>query len=151
MLRCAAASQVVRRGDGDLAQIRTQSHGDHVLLDDLADPDSGVEAARDEVHHFIIHRDVENDIRIGFVEGLQNRSHINFRSGPEAVNANRSDRLLAQMARLADRGAQLLNRGPHSLQKPIACLGQGHIPRVSMQEPYAHALLQRAHELAERR
>lgn len=58
--------------------------------------------------------------------------------------------LLAQMAGLPERGAELFHRRFHALKQLLAALGERHIPRGPVQEANTHAFLERTHQLTER-
>jgi len=75
----AASCEIVRRGHGNLTQLRTEFDRDHILLDDLADADRGVVAAGHDVHDFIIQRDVEDDVRVLIVKRSQQRPQEQLR------------------------------------------------------------------------
>jgi hypothetical protein len=66
----AVASQVVGRGDDDHAQVRADGDGDHVLAQPLAQTDTGVETALDQIRQAVVDRDLDLDIRIGGQEPL---------------------------------------------------------------------------------
>ena len=124
MPRRAASGKIVRRGDRDLAQVRTESDGDHVLLDDFADADRGVIAARHDIHDLIVEREVEYDVGVRLMKGSQQRPQAQVRGRPEAMNANDAGRARAQLARLSDRDTQFLERRPDPLEQHVAGLGR---------------------------
>ena len=133
MLGRATLGEIVRRGDGDRTQVRTEFDGDHVLLDDLADADSDVVAAGHDIHNLIVQRDVEHDIGVGIMKGAQERPQEKVRRRTEAVNANDAGRARAQLACLSNRRTKFLDRRPDPLEQPIAGVRQGDIPSVAMQ------------------
>jgi len=108
MLGRAAPGEIVRRGDGDLTQVRTEFDGDHILLDNLTDADGGVIAAGHDIHDLIIQRDVEHDVGVRVMKGSQEGPQEQVRGRPKAVNANDAGRACAQLACLSDRGSKRL-------------------------------------------
>ena len=95
MLWRAASGQIVRRGNRDLTQVRTEFDGDHVLLDDFADADCGVIAARHDIHDLIVQREIEYDLGVCLMKESQERSQVQVRGRPEAMNANDAGRARA--------------------------------------------------------
>ena len=151
MSRRAAPGEIVRRGDRDLTQVRTESDGDHVLLDDFADADRGVIAARHDIHDLVVQRQVEHDVGVRVMKGSQQRPQAQVRGRPEAMNANDAGRARAQLACLSDRDTEFLQRRPDLLEQPVAGLGQGDTSSVPMEQADPNALLEPANHLAQRR
>jgi hypothetical protein len=123
MSRRAASGKIVRRGDRDLTQVRTEFDGDHILLDDFADADRGVIAARHDIHDLIVQREVEHDVGVRVMKGSQQRPQAQLRGRPEAMDANDAGRARAQLACLTDRDTKFLERWLDPLEQPVASLG----------------------------
>jgi hypothetical protein len=80
-----ASCEIVRRGDSNLTQVRAEFDRDHILLDDLADADRRVIAAGDDIHDFIVQRNVEYDVGVSVMKGSQQRPQEQLRGRSEAV------------------------------------------------------------------
>jgi hypothetical protein len=85
------------------------------------------------------------------MERSQEGPQEQVRSRPEAVNANDPGRASTELARLADRGGKLLNRGSDPLKQPIAGFGQRDTPGVAMEQTDADTLLEPTNQLAQGR
>ena len=65
--------EIRRSADDGHPDIRPDTDRDHVLLDDVAETDAGIDAVRDDVGQVVVDDHVHPNIRVGRKEGRQDR------------------------------------------------------------------------------
>jgi hypothetical protein len=95
LLWTSIASDVVRRGDDELALFAPELYSDHVAFQELAESCPDVIAAFDDVGDGVVDRHVDNDIRISLVKSAEDRLEISAGGHTRHVHPKHSRRGVA--------------------------------------------------------
>jgi len=88
--------QIRRRGDGHYAEFIEKTHGNHVFLDALAEPNAGIEPAGDDIAVSIVDVHFEFYFRKFQQELRQQRADYYYGGDPRHAQSQRADRLVPE-------------------------------------------------------
>jgi hypothetical protein len=134
--------EVPPRADDRRAEVLGDAHGHHVLLDELADLDAGVEAGGDEVDAAVVGGDVENDLRVVAREPRELRDERDHRGTARQEQAHAAGRPVAEARHLLDRLVDVVECRLPPGEELLSCVGRSHAARGTRQQPDPHALFQ---------
>jgi hypothetical protein len=134
-----------------LAQLAAEGQRDHVLIEQLAQADPHVEAARHDVDHGVVDLHVERDVGMVLGELREDGLQEGLGSQPLGMDADRPRRLLVQVLGIGDGGLHLGQRREESRQQALSSFGGGHAAGGAVQQEDAEALLQILDGLAQGR
>ena len=150
-LRPLPPAQIEGAADHRQRQRRRQAHRDHVGVDELAEPDAGVEAFGREIDQLRVCGDLHLDLGIGFTEGcdqrLQQDGHHRARHG----KAQQPSRPLSEVTRVLACGHELREGGLRAGEKSFTGFGQPDTAGRAPEEHCADARLEGTDRLADRR
>ena len=124
------------------AQVLGHAHGHHVLLDELADLDAGVEAAGDEVDAAVVGGHVENDFRVVVREPRELWDERDHRGASGQQQPHASRRPVAEARHLVDRLVDVVERRLQPGEELLTRVGPCHAAGGAREQPHPHALLQ---------
>jgi EmrB/QacA subfamily drug resistance transporter len=151
VLRPAMAREVGGRPDHHRAHLATKPYGDHVALEQLAEPDAGVEAFADQVGEVVLDAQIQRDARIGGEEVHQHRLQQRARDDLRHGQAQRARRGAAALAQLLERRVDRAERWLDAREQLAAGVSEADPPGRALEEAHAQPLLELAHRLAQRR
>jgi hypothetical protein len=136
--RHAMLGEITGRCDRHQAPVRADSHGDHVLLDALAQPDAGVEALLDDVAERAVEDQLDADIGIVLEHGLQLRPDHAFQRMVGERQPDRARRPVAERHQRRDLVLDLGHAWRDRLEQPLARRRRRDVPSRARQQPDAH-------------
>ena len=128
--------------DDRRAEVLGHAHGHHVLLDELADLDAGVEAGGDEVDTAVVGGDVENDVGVVAREPRELRDERDHRGASRQQQAHAARRPVAEAGHLVDRLVDVVERRLQPGEELLSRLGRRHAARGARQQADPHPLFQ---------
>ena len=118
-------AQILGAADDDERERRRQPHRDHVGLDELAEPDAGIEAFGRDIDQFLACGDLHLDLGIGLAEGCDQRLQQDRHDRARHREAQQPGRPLSEVTRDLACGDELLEGGLCAREESVRRLRSG--------------------------
>ncbi len=142
--------EIVRSTDHDRPEIRPDRHGDHIPVDRLAQANTGVEAARDQVDQPVVDTDLDRDLGMRKQEVRQSGRQDRTRCVGEGGESQGTRRDTAPVVERRQPARDLRQRRIQRLQQPLARGGRRNAARGAGKQAHAEPLLEAPHGVAQR-
>ena len=113
----ASRREIARRTDHRQPQFARDADRDHILLDEFAELDAGIELAGDEIHRAGDGNDIQNDVGVSLGEGRDARQQHHRRGRSGHRDSQAPGRPAAKAAGVVQGVSDLIQRRGESLQK----------------------------------
>jgi hypothetical protein len=143
--------EVLRRSGNDHAKLRSDPYSDHVLLNALSKPYASIEALGGQINEPLLDRYFHGDLRKFSHQTFHGRHEYRLGGVSTGCDAYRSGGPLTHRAQGIDPAPDVIEGWAQSFGQLFACISRRDIARRSCEQPYAHALFQTAHGMAQRR
>src|SRR4051812_8186658 len=149
-LRRTVLLEVARASDNDEAEGFSEANAHHVAFHELAQANSRVEAARDDIDTPILEHELDFDLWVTLPEHGQHGANHEVERGSGHGQSQAPDRLARLRGGTRERRPQLGEGWAGRLQKALARVGQRNATRRPHDEHHPQLLFQVAHALAYR-
>jgi len=134
-----------------MPQRRPDAHGNHVLPQLLAQPDTGVEAFGDDVAQPVVDQDLHPGAGMRRKKAGQHGADHRLKGVTRGGQAHRARNQAALAAQLIQRAADLRQRRLQRTQQPLPGHRRRHAAAVALQEADAETCLKPFDRVAQRR
>ncbi len=149
MGRSAMLGQICGGSHHHVPLLVRHRNGNHVLLDHLTEPDTGIKALGHDVEFLVRDRDVEADVRISCQKTRQQRAAQEPLGDRGDRQAHQTTGPLAHLAHGFHSRADIIERRAHRLIQPLPGLREMNTAGRALNQRHAHPLLKPANGLAD--
>lgn len=149
LLRNASRREIARRSHHRQSQFRRDAQRDHILLNVLAELNTGVELACNKVYGASDGDNIEKDVRVGLGECRQPRQQYHRRSRPGHYNSKAPGRSVTNASGFVQGTINLLKRRRQIFQKSGPCSGRRDTLGGSRKKLQLESLLKSADRVAQ--
>src|SRR5690606_4906399 len=149
--RNAVRVEIGRRRNSHQSPVRPDPHRDHVFLDALAQPHTGVETFLDDIAECAVEDQLDADVGIGAEHRLQLGPYDAFERVVGQGQPDRARWLFAERGQRRDLFLYFRDARGERREQSSPGGGRGDVAGGAREEPYAHARFELLDRVAQRR